>query len=431
MWLFTRRCVIAELFLLLVGCGGEGGDDSTGSAGSTEKTYDPPVPDGIEADALTTRYYTDLAGIAAAHKKEITGKSITIAICEEGPYHKAEMDAQMPSRWGLGSGYPMPDPTKKSQTGSSKHSFLVSQCANIVAPEAHFLLFNSKQPAVFQHIKKNKLATVINESMYIPQTDDKGAKKPDTYPNSSSSTFSAEYAGALGSDSVIAFISAGNDDGYPSCNRVALTTGNIIPLYKYNSVVWNVFFVGEYYPGSPNTLQGCHPEEGEEDTRFFVADGRTDGAHGTSFSCPKVAGIAALLQDKWEYFKAHCNALGRLMVETADLVPVEYEPKYDADGKAIASPKKVTGKFRRPNLQKALNFDEKTATLCGIPWSETAVHSSAAFGDAFRRCGLQQALWVDPYGRSWSGVTDAEADVSRCVVLAQESSFQSVAEWFS
>ncbi|MDR1267127.1 MAG: S8/S53 family peptidase, partial [Holosporales bacterium] len=380
----------------------------------------------------------DLIGVGGAHRSGICGQGQTIVIFESGPYLKDETEKAFPGRSRLEEdegtlGLKMPDP---SHFGSLKdkdrtHSFNVTQCADTVAPQALFSFCHAPTKGGLsdrwnrRDVLANRKRPIINESM-APVRDTGDSDTLDIR-HARNRQFS-ENEKIIKDGGVLVTMAAGNDTGYPCCNLVEGTDGTAKKLTELGGNKGsNIFFVGDitYSSSGSATLHSCYPEDGEKDRHYLVV---CAGGSGSSFAAPQCAGWFALLLSRWNL---EAYAAARLMVETADLVPVEYEPKYDADGKAIASPKKITGKFRRPNLQKALNFDEKTATLCGIPWSETAVHSSAAFGDAFRRCGLQQALWVDPYGRSWSGVTDAEADVSRCVVLAQESSFQSVAEWFS
>jgi hypothetical protein len=378
--------------------------------------------------------------VGGAHDAGIKGQGVVMAIFEDSLYQKDVMNTFFPDRWSLGSGEytPSVDPSKYS-TSNKTHSVQVASFADSVAPSAHFVLYAPNggpylATSALNHIAKSKEATVINWSEGIKQDSS-------TKSCTSNSTMLYTDCDVFGSDSVIMFLAAGNYGGHASCNRVYdAIKRTLCPLSDYDAQrKRNIFFVSNAINPKNNVyeLTHCYPENGEKDTHFFVSNDvgpdPYDGADisGTSFSAPKCAAIAALLQCRWPYFKVHCNQLGILLWETADVIRVKYTKKYDSDGNPLKTEETKTEGLRRPNVAKALNFSESTAKIAELSWKTTTSQASAAFGNSFHTLGLCRVVSVDHYGRSWSGLTDKAADVSRQISVQQEPSLTSALMWCS
>jgi hypothetical protein len=371
--------------------------------------------------------YRDLVGVKGAHNANIKGAGVTMAIFEEGPYSQNEMDREFPGRWSVGDGeHAMPAPSTPS---ASKHAYQVATFANSVAPAVHFVMYKSDDSAL-DYIVNNNKATVINESMYIPQIRTGGSSGTTLTGQKPSEQCMIQTSSSIfGSNEAIMFIAAGNDPGHAACNRVHNPyTGAAQKLTEYSHR--NIFFVSNAVSngGGGYEMKFCYPAEGDADNNFFVCD---EGGCGTSFAAPQCAAIAALLQSQWRYFTVHCNQLGILMWETADRIPVTYTKKYDVNVNPIAPNVTVTALLRRPNVQKAFAFDEQVARAMGITYVKTVAHTSAAFGGSFYKLGLQGTVFVDKYGRSWSGLTDKEANIYRNITTSSEPTFASILDWFS
>jgi hypothetical protein len=422
-----RRYKILGICGFLVSCGG--GNVAEEEPKSNE-LYTPPST--TEIGKNPGGFNNDLVGVRGAINAGYKGQGVSVAICETGPCILAEMNARFPGKWRLGASHQMPirdDIRGGTDKTNDMHALVVSSCVHEVAPEAQLQLFNEDSDA-FSYIVENRSASVINRSMYIPQLDGTASYRNNIYPDKDNCTHIMQLRHVHGKNNVIVFISAGNDAGCAACNRILDTRGNLTPLTAFSDR-WNVFFVGQVRRKSdsdPWELSLCYPAEGSNDQRFFVCDDKStikvkiSGTEqqftmtGTSFSSPQVAGVAAIIISRWPDFGNHCNDLGKLMYETADLIPVTYTPERKADGSVITSRVAVTQMLRRPNVQRALAMDRAGGAIHGVACERSGVCVSEALGEsAFDAMHLERALWVDKYGRNWSGLTDAEADLRRSV----------------
>ncbi|MDR2417415.1 MAG: hypothetical protein LBD15_04645 [Holosporales bacterium] len=432
MKIFKRWAIVSCLLLTSCGGGGESSSnenrngDGGGNKDSVPPTKEDPVSylKKIDISAVPGGLNGDIAGVGGAHAQGIKGSGVAIAICET-EYNKTFLDS-LGVHW---EAHKLNDTDPPFEIGvGAAHCTGVVQRANAVSPKSDFVICH-QSPAARDSMVTSQKATVLNLSAGM--ADDKDIDLYQDNRDRSHQDIACEDV-IFGNDEIIVFIAAGNKSGYASCNRIRNDAKKT--TYKLSDFDGegkrNVFYVGTVRQKSHGEweLDGSnYPAEGSKDTHFFVCINHG----GTSYAAPECAAEAALIQSCWPYFKTHCNQLGILLYETAEELRVTWIKTHDTKGTSIAPSITVTENLRRIDLKNVFSFDDKIASLLGRPFVSTTAQACAAFGSAFCCPCLSRAISVDKYGRSWSGVTNKEANLTHQVMVCQDHPFASVLEWFA